>query len=69
MFKILFIFIIVAYAAHFGVRLSDLAFCHTNQCIARMEKARERILRVDWQPILIFPKVDRQIQSWQGRAR
>ena len=65
MLKLLFILIVIAYAAHFGVRLSDLAFCHSRQCINRMEKAKERILDVDWQPIRGFPEADRQIKQWQ----
>ncbi len=69
MFKLLFILIIVAYAAHFRVRFSDLAFCHTRQCVARMEKAKEKILDVDWQPVHVFPEVDKQIKRWSAADR
>ncbi len=69
MLKLLFILIVIAYATHFGVRLSDLAFCHSRQCISRLEKAKEKILDVDWQPIRVFPEADRKIKQWQVAGR
>jgi len=56
MFKFLLLIVLIAYASQFGVRITDLAGCYSSQCISRLEKAREKILHVDWQPISVWPE-------------
>jgi hypothetical protein len=39
-----------------GTDVSDLAHCHSRQCLRKIEKRSRDILKVDWKPISLFPK-------------
>lgn len=41
---------------HFGIKLTEVATCHSKECISRIDKVSRDVLRIDWKPISVFPE-------------
>ena len=39
-----------------GYAVSDFEGCHSRQCTQKIEKASRDVLKINWNPIVIFPE-------------
>lgn len=56
MYTYLLRLMLIAAALQLGLKLSDLAFCHSRECTARVERASRDILKINWTPISVWPE-------------
>lgn len=56
MYTLLLRLMLIAAALQLGLSLSDMAFCHSRECTARIERASRDILKIDWKPISVWPE-------------
>ncbi len=55
-YRLLFVLMILNAASEFRLPVRDLSGCHSRQCVMRVDSAIRRVLKIDWQPIVMFPK-------------
>ena len=62
MYNLLTKLMIAAALIQLGMSVSDFQFCHSRQCAQQIEKRSRDVLRVDWQPISLFPEEARRFR-------
>lgn len=63
MYSLLIRLMAVAALTQLGIGLATFRdCCRSRSCFACIEKASREVLRVDWQPISVFPRADKRFQ-------
>lgn len=56
MYGILIKLIILASLLELGISASKIGDCSSRGCLREIQRASQKVLRIDWQPISVFPK-------------
>ena len=62
MYHVLIKLIVGASILQLGLNLTDSTECSSRECIARIERASRKVLKVDWKPISVFPNEARRFR-------
>lgn len=62
MYTLLVRLMFVAAVAELGINFAELRDCRSRACVARLERAAHKVLRVDWKPISMFPSEARRFR-------
>lgn len=55
MYQMLIKLYIIAAAIQLGLSLMDLESCTSRQCVQKLNQASQKVLKIDWKPISVFP--------------
>jgi hypothetical protein len=56
MYGILIKLMVAASLLELGISVSKIGVCSSRGCLREIQRASQKVLRIDWQPISIFPK-------------
>lgn len=56
MYNVLIKLIVVASLLELGIDLSRSGECSSHACWCQLQRASQKVLRIEWRPISIFPK-------------
>ena len=48
--------ILISTILQLGLKLEDFANCSNHQCIQKIDQASQKVLKIDWKPISLFPE-------------
>ena len=56
MYGILIKLIVLASLLELGISVSKIGDCSSRACLSEIQRASQKVLRIDWKPISVFPK-------------
>lgn len=56
MYNVLIKLIIAASLLELGLSFKDFGDCSSRACWSQLQQASQKVLRIDWKPISVFPK-------------
>lgn len=56
MYNVLIKLIVVASLLELGISVSKIGDCSSRACRSELQRAANKVLRIDWRPISVFPK-------------
>ena len=62
MYDLLIKLMLIAGLAEAGITVAHVESCHSRECIQDIEKASRNVLKIDWQPISVFPEEGRRFK-------
>ena len=55
MYDLLIKLMLIAGLAECGFTLAHIESCHSRECIQKIEQASRNVLKIQWEPISVFP--------------
>lgn len=55
MYKLLLMLMVSCAVTEFGFTIKDLQECTQGRCTKKLTEARNRVMKIDWKPISVFP--------------
>jgi hypothetical protein len=56
MYNVLIKLIVVASLLELGLSFKDFGECSSRACWSELQRASQKVIRIDWRPISVFPK-------------
>jgi len=56
MYDLLIKLMLIAGLAEAGFNISHVESCHSRECIQKIEQASRNVLKIQWEPISVFPE-------------
>lgn len=53
---------LIAAAIQFGFSLTELEGCASRQCIQKLSRASDEVIKIHWKPISVFPAEARRFR-------
>ncbi len=53
---------LIAAAIQFGFSLTELDGCASRQCVQKLSRASNEVIKINWKPISVFPVEARRFQ-------
>jgi hypothetical protein len=53
---------LIAAAIQFGFSLKDFEGCASRQCVQKLSRASNEVIKIDWKPISVFSKEARRFR-------
>ena len=63
MYGILIKLMVLASLLELGISVSKIGDCSSRGCLREIQRASNKVLRIDWQPISVFPKEARRFRE------
>jgi hypothetical protein len=62
MLTLLIRLMVLAALAQLGLNLTRIGDCSSRACLVQLEKASREVLKIEWQPISVFPEEARRFR-------
>lgn len=62
MYEILIKLIVGVSLIQLGINAADINKCPSRQCLAQIQSASHKVLKIDWKPISVFPEEARRFR-------